>query len=65
MKKYFLDFDPFDLDQFCLKTVEEHDVVYSGHISDIIEEDEPDWTGAFDAFFEKELGIKSEEWEVG
>ena len=33
-KKYYLDFDPFDSDEFCLITCDEHDVVFTGSVKE-------------------------------
>lgn len=63
-KKYYLDFDPFDSDEFCLITCDEHDVVFTGSVSEIIGDADDPWE-VLDNYFEKELNIKSEEWEVG
>lgn len=62
--KYFLDIDPFDQDVFVLKTCLSHDVVFEGRFSEITGDVEAPWD-ILDEHFEKELGIKSEEWVVG
>lgn len=62
--KYFLDFDSTDFDLFRLKTCEDHDVVYTGRLTEIVENGD-DWQDALDRFFEKELNIQRNEWEIG
>lgn len=63
--KCFLDFDPFDNDTFCMKTCEEHDVVYEGRLSEVLPEGCDDPSAVLDELFEKEPGIKSGDWVVG
>ena len=63
--KYFLDFGN-DYDTCYLETCDEHDLIYTGKISDIMKkENNTDWQDALDKFFERELNIKPNEWEVG
>lgn len=62
--RYFLDFDPFDQDAFCLMTTDGHDTVFEGRLSEIVEPGD-DWQDALDRHFEKELGILPNEWEIG
>jgi len=64
-KKYFLDFDPSNEDEFVLKTRDGHDVIFSGSISEIVGKDADDPWQVLDDYFEEHLGIISEEWEVG
>ena len=48
------------------KTCDEDREVWIGKFEDAgTYEGDPDWQGKLDDFFEKELGIKSNEWEVG
>lgn len=65
LKKYYLDFDPFNEDVFVLLTCNNHDVIFTGNISEIIGTDTDDPWDVLDKYFEKELNIKSEEWTVG
>lgn len=62
--RYFLDFDPFDQDSFCLMTTDGHDTVYEGRLSEIVKPGD-DWQDALDRHFEKTLGILPGEWEIG
>jgi len=62
--RYFLDFDPFDQDAFCLMTTDGHDTVCEGRLSEIMEQGD-DWQDALDRHFEKTLGILPNEWEIG
>ncbi len=63
-KKYYLDLDPFDKDKFYLCTRNSNEVVHTGRFSEIGKWTEG-WTDALDEYFERRLGIKPEEWEVG
>lgn len=64
MMKYFLDFNAMDQDKFELKTIEEHDTVCEGRLSQI-EGADADWQDALDRYFETQYNIKPTEWEVG
>lgn len=62
--KYYLDLGYGD--KFELKTIDEDDTVYAGHLSDLgIQDNDPEYTNKLDDFFTKELGIAENEWEIG
>lgn len=65
MVKYYLDLEANN--RATLYTVEDRDEVWSGSLSAAgIESDQDDqYTNKLDAFFEKELGISPDEWEIG
>ena len=61
--KYFVDLNG---SKFEVKTVDGHDTIYVGNLSDAgIEGDDPEYTNKLDNFLQTELGISPEEWEVG
>lgn len=62
--KYFLEFSQVDQDRFELKTIEDHDTVCEGRLSQV-EGADADWQDALDRHFKKEHGIDPSEWEVG
>jgi hypothetical protein len=58
----------FDPDGITLykKTFDGNEEIWSGTYEDAgTFEGDPDWQEKLDSFFEKELGIKADEWEVG
>lgn len=63
--KYFLDFESNG--RATLYTSEEYKVVWSGQLAEagIVSDPDPDYTNKLDDFFQKELGINPNEWEIG
>lgn len=63
--KYFLDLEANG--KATLYTIEEHEEVWSEQLAEagIVSDPDPDYTNKLDDFFQKELGINPDEWEVG
>lgn len=65
MKEYFLDIE-YD-NRATLYTSEEYKVVWSGQLEEagIEGDNDPDYTNKLDDFFQRELNISPNEWEIG
>lgn len=63
--KYYLDL--MENSNFDLVAIEDSEIIYSGNLAEagITEEEDGQWTNKLDDFFQKELGITPDEWEVG
>lgn len=63
--KYFLDLELSN--RAALYTIAEYDEVWSGQLEEagIEGDNDPDYTNKLDDFFQKELGINPDEWEIG
>lgn len=62
--KYFVDFPTGRPGWIELKTVDDHNIVWEGRES-AIPGYEDNWQDALDKFFEANLNITPDEWEVG